>query len=125
MFTDGIGGYVPTEERFITFSLDEIYKALFIKCEKDDLKLPPRGKLQSIIMDENTKQTPEQILELTVLSEDTGATETIKFARMFFAHSLVFYCQGCGIPIPKLGTKILGVMEDKIVMKITLETTPD
>ncbi len=109
---------MPVEERFITFDLAEIYKAVIIKCTQDELEKPPEGKLKSIEIDEQDANKADIIyLNVTTANGD----ERLKYDRTFFALGLVFYCQGSGIPLPNRGTKTLKILNDKIIMKIELE----
>lgn len=109
---------MPTEERFITFSLDEVHKALSISFIQKDLPLLPTGELVSLnISDEKDKQEDIYIK----LKNDSDEVSDLNFSRKFFAESLVFYCQGSGIPLPRSGKKILNILKDKIIMKIMME----
>lgn len=112
---------MPIEERFITFNMDEVYKAVNIICERDDLAKPPAGKLLSIELEGDADNKSEDVIFLTVRKHDSSEEERLKFVRKFFAEALVFFCQGSGIPLPRRGQKILAVMEDKIVMKVVLD----
>lgn len=109
---------MPVEERFITFSLDEVYKSLSIGCAKENLDAPPKGTLNSIEIDEEN-QADQNSIFLNVKTE-SGQEERLDFERKFFALSLVFYCQGTGIPLPARGTKTLKMLKDKVIMKIEL-----
>ena len=109
---------MPVEERFITFDLAEIYKAVIIKCTQDELEKPPEGTLKSIEIDEQDANKAD-IIYLNV--DANGTDERLKYDRTFFALALVFYCQGSGIPLPSRGTKTLKILNDKIIMKIELE----
>lgn len=109
---------MPVEERFITFDLSEIYKAISIKCTQEDLEKPPEGTLVSIeINEEDAEQQDIIYLQVKTNSDE----EKLKYDRTFFALALVFYCQGSGIPLPNRGTKTLKILQDKIIMKIDLE----
>jgi len=114
---------MPVEERFISFDLDEVYKAVNILCIKDDMEQPPKARLISIEADPANENGGDNIL-LKITREDNGAKEELKYERKFFAMALVFLCQTSGIPLPKRGTKTLKVLEDKIIMKIDLESQP-
>ncbi len=109
---------MPIEERFITFDLNEIYKAVVIKCTEQDLPKPPEGKLVAIEIDEKNADRQDKI---NIVVENKNAKETIEYDRTFFALALVFYCQGSGIPLPHRGQKTLKILQDKIIMKIELE----
>ena len=108
---------MPSEERFITFSLDEVQKALSISFIQKDLPLLPEGKLMSLkIFDEPDKKEDIYIQ----IENSSGQVSDLNYERKFFAESLVFYCQGSGIPLPRSGQKILNILKDKIIMKITM-----
>lgn len=105
---------MPSEERFITFSFEEVFKALVIMSVKEDTPKPPDGKVTSVTIEESGRVAIK-------IDCDNGEDEEIVFEQRFFALSLVFFCQGCGIPLPKGGTKTLMFSEDKIVMRIVLK----
>jgi hypothetical protein len=109
---------MPIEERFITFDLNEIYKAVVIKCTEQDLPKPPEGKLKGIEIDEQDAGRQDKI---NMVIEGANGKESVEFDRTFFALALVFYCQGSGIPLPNRGQKTLKILEDKIIMKIELD----
>lgn len=111
---------MPLEERFITFSMDEVYKAVMILCERDDLPKPPAGEILSIELEAKPEGDEQDLICLQVKRAEDGEEERVKFFRKFFAQSLVFFCQGSGIPLPRAGQKILAVADDKIVMKVIL-----
>lgn len=111
---------MPSEERFISFDLEEIYKAISIKCVKQKLDTPPQGELKLIEIDEENPDAQDEIF-LNVTTE--GGEETkLSYDRKFFAESLVFLCQGSGIPLPNKGQKMLQILKDKIIMKIVLNS---
>lgn len=109
---------MPSEERFITFDLEEIYKAISIKCVKQKLDTPPKGELTLIEIDEENPNAQDEIF-LNVKKDD-GGEEKLSYERKFFAESLVFLCQGSGIPLPSKGQKMLQILKDRIIMKIVL-----
>jgi hypothetical protein len=104
---------MPSEERFITFDLEEIYDAIRIKCLADKMERPIRGELLKIEMSEE-----QDLISLNVKREDNGEEEQLSFERKFFAEALVFFCQGYGIPLPRRGQKLLQIASDKITMKV-------
>lgn len=111
---------MPTEERFITFSLEEIYKAIKIKALEESLEVPPDGELKSVDMEEGNGGDDAQIF-LTIVRKADDQEERLKYVRKFFALALVFYCQGKGIPLPRSGAKTLAILDDKVVMKIVMK----
>lgn len=111
---------MPSEERFISFDLEEIYKAISIKCVKQKLETPPKGELTLIEIDEDNPNTQDEIF-LNVNADD-GQEYKLSYERKFFAEALVFLCQGSGIPLPSKGQKMLQILKDKIIMKIVLNS---
>lgn len=109
---------MPIEERFITFDLEEIYKAVVIRCTQDDLQKPPEGTLTEIEINEDDAEQ-QDIMFLHV--KTASGEERIEYDRKFFALALVFYCQGSGIPLPQRAQKTLKILNDKIIMQIKLE----
>ncbi len=108
---------MPLEERFITFNLKEVYKAISIRCLQEDKDELPKGVLTSIEINGGDNED-QNIVYLHIDQE--GETVQLEFDREFFALALVFYCQGSGIPLPKRGQKVLKVLEDRIIMKMSL-----
>ncbi|MEM6781016.1 MAG: hypothetical protein AAF569_04050 [Pseudomonadota bacterium] len=110
---------MPYEERFINFNLEEVQQAVSIGCVKEGLTALPDGELTQIeIHDDDPKE--KEFIYFHV-KDKKGETHRKQFDRKFFALSLVFYCQGSGIPIPARGQKTLNIKPDHIVMGITLE----
>lgn len=111
---------MPTEERYITFDLEEVYKALMVVCERDNMIKPPAGELLSIEIDGPDKEVNKDLIFLNIKRAADGREERLKFVKKFFALALVFYCQGCGVPLPRRGQKVLAISDNKIVMKVTV-----
>ena len=109
---------MPTEERFITFSLEEVHKALSISFIQKDQPPLPTGKLVSLNISNDKDKQEDIYIEI---HNDSDEVSSLSFPRKFFAESLVFYCQGSGIPLPRSGKKILNILKDKIIMKIMME----
>lgn len=110
---------MPSEERFINFNLDEIHKAIAIGCIKEGKRALPDGSLSHIEIDEEPNASQDTIyLNFDVAN---GGKEKVEFSRKFFALSLVFFCQGSGIPIPARGQKVLKIKSDSITMAIMLD----
>ena len=109
---------MPSEERYIHFNLQEVHEAISMGCIKEKREPLPEGRLTSIEIHEDDPDRQDSIYLHIEPSE--GENERIKFDRKFFALSLVFYCQGSGIPIPAKGQKILNIKSDEIIVAITL-----
>ena len=109
---------MPVEERFITFSLEEIHNAVRVKCVDEKLERPASGELIAIEIDEENEAAQNDIF-FKIKRDDNGEEEQFKFERAFFGKALVFYCQGHGIPLPRRGQKILKIAPDQVTMKVT------
>ncbi len=110
---------MPHEERYINFNLDEVQQAVSIGCVKEQKDPLPRGNLTAIEINEEDPKDKDFIY--FHIDGANGKTHRVQFDRKFFALSLVFYCQGSGIPIPARGQKTLNIKNDHIIMGITLE----
>ncbi len=107
------------EERYITFDLGEIYIAVDVLSKRDTkYPVPPRGAIKSI----GLKKEGAKNIFLIVHNEDTGQEETLEYGQDFFSMALVLLCQANKIPLPRSGTKTLKVLEDKMIMQISLES---
>ena len=104
---------MPSEERYIKFSYEEIQKALAIYSVHEDMEAMPEGTLSSIKFSQDK--------EKDAVFVSLGAGNDLEFERKFFASALVFFCQGEGIPLPRKGTKVLSVLEDQVIMKIEFQ----
>jgi len=108
---------MPSEERYIKFSFGEVQKALAIYAVHEDMPAFPEGNLLSV----QFPQDDEGNASVFVTLQGENDNNELELERRFFASSLVFLCQGEGIPLPRKGTKILSVLDDKIVMKIEFQ----
>lgn len=112
---------MPLEERFITFSLEEISKAVRMRAVQEAIDIPAEGHLVSIEIDPE-RTGMEHAIALHFQQDEHGSMRRLNFDQKFFAFALVFYCQGCGIPLPARGTKTLNIQHDRIIMKIEMES---
>jgi hypothetical protein len=112
---------MPLEERYITFNLDEVYESVKMRCVHENLPQPVEGQPTLIEMEE--QNVPEHvIINIHVKKKGDAPEEKVPFERTFFAKALVFFCQGSGIPLPAKGKKTLSILDDKIIMKIEMES---
>ena len=105
---------MPTEERVITFSLDEVQKAVLLTAIQQDHDDLPMGKMLSMSLegDEST---------IGVRVEDKeGSVNEFTYDRLFFAQALVLFCQGSGIPLPRNSQKVVNIHEDRITLSMEI-----
>ena len=110
---------MPSEERFIHFNLEEIQQAISIGCVKEKREPLPTGQIIKIEIDEENPESQHNIY-INIKVED-GSEQRFSYDRKFFALSLVFYCQGSGIPIPAKGQKVLNIKPTEIIVAITMK----
>lgn len=85
---------------------------------KEDLPKIPDGHISAVEIDEAANDQAD-VVHVTIKS-DQGDDNKVKFDKQFFGTSLVFYCQGSGIPLPRGGTKNVLFGDDKVVMKVAM-----
>lgn len=103
---------MPTEERFIKFTLNEVIEALKILSERGKISLPKSS----------VKSAKEIVLpdgELAVEFKFNGANEYIVIPNAVVAAALISYCGRFKIPIPKQANKCLGVMGLSMMLRIS------
>jgi hypothetical protein len=107
---------MPQEDRRIIFSYEEVYKALFALCVKRELKKPPPGNLISVVQDENDRQK----IVIKVNNHQNNTSNEVVYSRDFLAASLMLYCRGAGIPLPKSASKSVMINDDNVVLRATM-----
>lgn len=114
---------MPTEVRFITFDLEEIYHAISILCRQHaDMPQVPQGCTPKSVEIEMGETDKDAVIYLTVAKHE-GEDEKLAFDRTVFVTGLILLCQATNIPLPRKGTKAIKVQGDKVVMKIDLESS--
>ncbi len=105
---------MPIEDRRIIFSSDEVYKAIFSLCLQKQIKKPPPGHVTFIEEDKDDNQKIHVSLE----NPQNREKKKIEYSRDFLAASLLLFCRGQGIPIPKIGRKSVIIKEGKVTLRI-------
>jgi len=103
---------MPTEERFIKFTLNEVLEALKILSKRGKISLPKSS----------VKSAKEILLpngELAVEFEFHGANEPAVIPNAFVAAALIGFCGRFNIPIPKQADKCIGVMGQSMMLRIS------
>lgn len=108
---------MPREDRRILFSNEEVYKAIFALSMQKQLKKPPPGQVLRIY--EDPREADTVIVELENPQDMTHAK--VEYSRDFIAASLMLYCRGCGIPLPKNAKKsvMLGT-DDMVILRVQI-----
>lgn len=107
---------MPSEERSITFNLDEVHKALLVTLAQQGEEELPTGRLVSMNLEGDDKTIGVH------LEDKQGEMKEMHFDRLLFAKALVIFCQGCGIPLPRDSKKTLHVLEDRITLHMELDS---
>ena len=103
---------MPREDRRITFSYDEVYKALYTLCSQKGLPIPPVGNILRVREDQ--KDISKIYVEIDEQAE--RAKEQLEYSRDFVAAALMVFCRGVGIPLPKGGRKSVMFSEGQAVV---------
>jgi hypothetical protein len=107
---------MPREDRRIFFDYDETFKAIHSLCVQKGVPRPPAGIIVRI--DPNIENPLE--MDVLVESQRTHNLETIKYSRDFIVASLMIFCRGVGIPLPKAANKVLELMPDKVILRVQM-----
>ncbi len=108
---------MPSEDRYIEFTYEEVYKAIRIRKITENQELPPDGEIARVRFNEKPGEETTITVDLRIAG---GGMDYLEFSREFFALALVFYCQGYNIPIPRAGRKEIVTKDDKIIMHISM-----
>lgn len=107
---------MPTEDRRIIFSNEEVYNAIFSLCAQKKIPKPPPGHVQTIR--EDSKDESKIFLDLEN-PQDTSSAQ-IEYSRDFLAAALLLFCRGAGIPVAKNGKKTVLLSEGQVVLRVYL-----
>jgi len=111
---------MPKEDRRITFSNDEIYKAVYALAAQKQLPKPPPGALKSVEQDEDDQSKVIIHLEnpQSRLEEDRKTTH--EYSRDFLAAALMLFCRGQGIPLPKSARKSVMIRDEGVMLRVQI-----
>lgn len=107
---------MPREDRRITFSYDEVYKAIFAMCVQRELRKPPAGVIMAI-------ERHEDASKVTIRLENPLTNDPVIFldyALDFLAAALMLYCRTCRIPLPKTAGKSVELAGDGVVLRVLI-----
>lgn len=106
---------MPSEDRRIIFTFEEVYKAVYGLCVQKNLAKPPAGIIVAIERDE--QDDGAMVLYLKNDLEREGARKA-QYSRDFLAAALMLYCRGCGIPIPRIARKSVLSEENSLILRV-------
>ncbi len=108
---------MPREDRRITFSYDEVYKAIFALCVQREIRKPPAGfiKVMDLIPGENARVN---IRIENPLNDEPPAI--MEYGLDYLAAALMLYCRTCRIPLPKTAEKSVELGADGVVLRVQI-----
>ncbi|MCF8495824.1 MAG: hypothetical protein K9G62_04055 [Alphaproteobacteria bacterium] len=107
---------MPTEDRRIFFSHEEVYRALYALCMKREIKGPPPGEIKSVRIGEGKYGAVFLRLE----NENKGMAETLEYSHDFLAAALMLFCRGQQIPLPRNARKSVLVQDDTVILRVEM-----
>lgn len=106
---------MPREDRRITFSYDEVYKAIFALCVQREIRKPPAGIIMAV--DINKADTSKVTIRLeNPLTHDPVVF--LDYGLDYLAAALMLYCRTCRIPLPKTAGKSVELANDGVVLRV-------
>lgn len=107
---------MPQEDRYITFTNEEVYKALHAMCMQKDIPLPASSRITHIQKEANEPDAVSMILE-NPISKDLKKEI---YKDDFLAAALMVYCRACKIPLPKNAQKSITLKNSKVVLRVLI-----
>lgn len=108
---------MPREDRRITFSYDEVYKAIFALCVQREIRKPPAG----IIMAVDTSALDSSKVSIRLENPLTNDPPIfLEYAMDYLAAALMLYCRTCRIPLPKTAGKSVELAQDGVVLRVQI-----
>lgn len=108
---------MPREDRRITFSYDEVYKAIFALCVQRELKKPPPGIIMSV---EISTIDPSRVSLRLENPQISAPVMFLEYSMDYLAAALMLYCRTCRIPLPKTAGKSVELAPDGIVLRVQI-----
>lgn len=105
---------MPTEDRRIMFTNDEVYKAIYALCFQKNLRLPPPGLITAIR--EDTQDKAQIGFDLDNPQDKTSTK--LQYSRDFLAAALMLFCRGAGIPLPKTAQKSVEIDKNIVILRV-------
>lgn len=107
---------MPTEDRRILFSNEEVYKALYALCSQKQLPKPVPGHITAITQDaEDTAK-----LFIQIENPQNSSKSRVEYSRDFMAAALLLFCRGLGIPIAKAAQKSVLIKDGQVTLRIVI-----
>ncbi len=108
---------MPTEDRRIIFTYDEVYKAIYSLSTQKGLKKPPAG----VIVKVDKSEDDENQLNIFMQNEtEWEGLRSVQYSRDFMAASLMLLCRGHGIPIPRAAKKSVVLGKSQVILRVEI-----
>lgn len=107
---------MPSEDRKIIFTFEEVYKALYAMTVQKEMKKLPVGAIKSIAKSTTSSD------QYTVWIEDDYTMESneIGFGGDFLAAALMVFCRSQGIPMSKKARKSVEIDGAHLVLRLQI-----
>lgn len=107
---------MPREDRLITFNYDEVYQAVYSLCAQQKVKKPPQGHIESVEHPDGDSSR----VKIALFNNSTQESAQVEYSRDFFAASLMLFCRGLGIPLPKTSHKSVSIRDGEVCLRIRI-----
>jgi hypothetical protein len=107
---------MPKEDRLITFSNDEIHKAIFSLCMQKGMARPPEGVVTKTFHPDGDKDR----ITVEITDPRNNKVESVDYNYDFFAAALMLFCRGLGIPLPKSAKKSVHIKDDEVSLRVRI-----
>ena len=105
---------MPREDRRVIFDRNESYQAIYTLAQKqDNMQRPMPGAITKI---EEDAEDPNKI-NFYITNPQTDENKVAVYTRDFVAASLMMFCRGAGIPLPRKASKSVIVKNNELILR--------
>ena len=108
---------MPTEDRRIVFSNNEVYKALYTLRDQKDMRQMPVGEIITAGIDASDSTMMFFVLENRIKQSHAK----IEHNQDFVAAALMLFCRGSGVPLPKNAKKSVMIQEGVVILRVQMD----
>lgn len=106
---------MPKEDRRVIFDFSETYNALYkLTTQKPEA---PRLRPGAIMKIEEDGLDANKI-NIFIENAQTGERHMVTYSRDFVAASLMMFCRGAGIPLPRNAGKTVVLDHDRVTLRV-------
>lgn len=107
---------MPKEDRYITFTNEEVYKALHAMCVQKGIPIPVSSRITHIHRSQEESDAVIMLMENPISNE----LKQEKYKDDFLAAALMVFCRSFGIPLPKTAKKSIAIKGAKVVLRVQI-----